>query len=150
PFKAGWGNDTGQPNLGDYIQAVAQSGILYAAYAATSQPSFPDGQPSTSLNAVDVSFSKVLQGTLQAALRAGDATFTETGGNGTIDPGDVVNLKIPLVNYVTNPLSAAAVAGISAALTTVTPGVLITQGFSAYPAVSPGGTELNSSDFVLQ
>src|SRR5205823_13868591 len=24
PFHAGWGNDTGQPNLGDYIQSVAQ------------------------------------------------------------------------------------------------------------------------------
>src|SRR2546427_6129767 len=28
PFHAGYGNDTGQPNIGDYIQAVAQNGAL--------------------------------------------------------------------------------------------------------------------------
>jgi hypothetical protein len=31
PFHAGWGNDTGQPNLGDYNQAVAQAGTLFRA-----------------------------------------------------------------------------------------------------------------------
>ena len=30
PFKAGWGNNTGQPNLGDYNQAVAQRRTLFA------------------------------------------------------------------------------------------------------------------------
>ncbi len=35
PFHAGWGNDTGQPNLGDYNQAVSQHGELFAAYAMT-------------------------------------------------------------------------------------------------------------------
>ena len=38
PFHAGWGNDTGQPNLGDYNQAVSQRGELYAAYAVASRP----------------------------------------------------------------------------------------------------------------
>ena len=38
PFHAGWGNDTGQPNLGDYNQAVSQRGELFAAYAVTSPP----------------------------------------------------------------------------------------------------------------
>ena len=38
PFKAGWGNDTGQPNLGDYNQAVAQHGELFAAFAVTARP----------------------------------------------------------------------------------------------------------------
>ena len=33
PFHAGHGNDTGQPNLGDYNQAVAQRGELFATYA---------------------------------------------------------------------------------------------------------------------
>ena len=47
PFHAGWGNDTGQPNLGDYNQAVAQRGELFAAYAVASRPpgGFVDGQP---------------------------------------------------------------------------------------------------------
>src|SRR5215471_2010284 len=55
PFKAGWGNDTSQPNLGDYNQAVAQSGTLYAAYASTRLVGFTDGQPSTSMTTPDVS-----------------------------------------------------------------------------------------------
>ena len=45
PFKAGWGNDTTQPNLGDYNQAVAQSGSVYASYAVTRQVGFTDGSP---------------------------------------------------------------------------------------------------------
>ncbi|MBV9269122.1 MAG: exo-alpha-sialidase [Acidobacteriaceae bacterium] len=53
-FKAGWGNDTSQPNLGDYNQAVAQHGTLYAAFAITQQKGFTDGQPSASMNTPDV------------------------------------------------------------------------------------------------
>src|SRR4029453_13359297 len=29
PFHAGWGNDTGAPNLGDYSQAVAEGGDFF-------------------------------------------------------------------------------------------------------------------------
>lgn len=150
PFKAGWGNDISQPNLGDYNQAVAQSGILYAAYAATTQPGFTDGQPAVSLNTPDVFFTKLPAGTVQAALRTGTPTFTDSGGNGNIDPGDTVNLKIPLQNYVTNALNAATVGGISATLSTTTPGVSVTQATSAYPAIAPGATAVNTADFVLQ
>jgi hypothetical protein len=131
PFKAGWGNDTGQPNLGDYNQAVAQFGNFYASYAATMQPKFTDGLPSASLNTPDVFFSKVPSTTVQAPLHVGTVTFTESGGNGNIDPGDVVNLKIPLQNYDINPLSAGAVGGISATLSTTTPGVIVLQAVSA-------------------
>ncbi|HEV7519382.1 MAG TPA: sialidase family protein, partial [Thermoanaerobaculia bacterium] len=49
PFQGGWGNDTGQPNLGDYNEAVAQNGELFSAYALASRPplGFADGQPSS-------------------------------------------------------------------------------------------------------
>lgn len=33
PFHAGWGNDTSQPNLGDYNGATAQMATLFAAFA---------------------------------------------------------------------------------------------------------------------
>jgi hypothetical protein len=42
PFLAGYGNDTGQPNLGDYNQAVAQNGELFAVFAATTPVGFTD------------------------------------------------------------------------------------------------------------
>src|SRR5262249_41378626 len=149
-FKAGWGNDTGQPNLGDYNQAVAQGGTLYAAYAATTQVGFADGQPSTSLTTPDVVVTKVASGVVTPSLRPGAVTFTETGGNGAIDPGDQVRLKIPLENYVTNPLHAATVGGISATLSTSTAGVSLVQATSAYPDAPPAATSLNLNDFVLQ
>ncbi len=53
PFHAGWGNDTSQPNLGDYNQAVVnRSGDLLAAYAGTHQVGFRDGEPSSPLMTV--------------------------------------------------------------------------------------------------
>src|SRR5205085_3333419 len=81
PFKAGWGNDTNQPNLGDYNQAVAQNGTLSAVYAASKQPRFADGQPSTSMPVPDVFFSKVT-GAAPPSLRSGAVTFQEKAGAG--------------------------------------------------------------------
>ena len=149
PFKAGWGNDTSQPNLGDYIQSVAQNGTLYAVYASSKQPRFADGQPSTSMPFPDVFFSKI-SGAAPPSLRTGAVTFTETGGDGNIDPGDQVRLKVPLENYVTNPLSAASVTGISATIATTTLGVSVTQAGSTYPDATSGATTVNSSDFIMQ
>jgi hypothetical protein len=51
----------------------------------------------------DVVVTKVTSGAVTPSLRAGAVTFTEAGGDGNIDPGDQVRLKIPLENYVTNP-----------------------------------------------
>src|SRR5207302_997276 len=98
PFKAGWGNDTGQPNLGDYNQAVAQFSTLFASFAATTQPGFTDGQPSGSLNTPDVVFRSLAAGIPLAPLRLGDVNILDSGGNGNIDSGEDVSLVIPLVN----------------------------------------------------
>jgi hypothetical protein len=150
PFKAGWGNDTGQPNLGDYNQAVGQSGILFASYAATSLLGFADGQPSTSMTTPDVLFGKVSAGSSKPPLHSGAVTFTESGGDGNIDPGDQVRLTIPLINYVTNPLNASTVSGISATLSTTTAGVTVTEATSVYSNLAPGALAVNSADFILQ
>jgi len=58
-FKAGWGNDTGQPNLGDYNQAVAQGGEFFAVWAGTTLPGFTDGQPSGNMTTPDVFFKRL-------------------------------------------------------------------------------------------
>jgi hypothetical protein len=149
PFKAGWGNDTGQPNLGDYNQAVAQFATLYVSNAITRSVGFADGQPSTSLTTPDVEAKAVPAG-FKAALRLGTLSFTDTGGNGNIDPGEDVILQIPLRNYVTNPLNASSVVGISASLATTAAGVTIVQGSSAYPDAAAGATVTNSTPFRLQ
>jgi hypothetical protein len=191
PWHAGWGNDTGQPNLGDYNEAVAQGGELFAAFGATSRPpaGFADGQPtSANMTTPDVFFRRVpgrrdgegdhgdghgdVAQVKKVAAKEGDGhgggspvsratnslpvslsnlTFTESGGNGNIDPGDTVRLKIELRNYVTNSIaSAATIHEASARLSTATPGVTVVRRSSDYRSIAPGGTATNQDDFVLQ
>jgi hypothetical protein len=167
PFHAAWGNDTLQPNLGDYNQAVAQKGELFAAFAGTSRPplGFVDGQPSASMTVPDALFRRVPQGKdgdhhtpLHPASRATNSltvalaavTYTESGGNGNIDPGDLVTLKLTLRNYDTNPLSVRRVDELQATLATPTPGVTVVRGRSSYPAMNPGGSAVNPESFRLE
>ena len=71
-FHAGWGNDTGQPNLGDYNQAVAQGGELFATWAGTHLVGFADGQPSLNMTTPDVIFKRTMGPT--APTKQVDAT----------------------------------------------------------------------------
>ncbi|HEX9945215.1 MAG TPA: exo-alpha-sialidase [Thermoanaerobaculia bacterium] len=171
PFQAGWGNDTGQPNLGDYNQAVAQDGELFAAFAYTFPPTlgFTDGQPTGNMDVPEIFFRRVPQpkndgqgagdhppanaasrATNSVPLALAGVSFTDSGGNGYIDPGETVNLRLTLRNYVTNPLSADKVLGTTAVLSTATPGVTVVQDQSPYANMNPGSTAVNTQDFVLQ
>ena len=67
-----------------------------------------------------------------------DVAFTDSGGNGHLDPGESAHFRLTLRNYVTNPLNARKVTGIQATLSTVTPGVVITQDKSSYENTDPG------------
>ncbi|HYP06440.1 MAG TPA: hypothetical protein VER03_09380 [Bryobacteraceae bacterium] len=149
-FKAGWGNDTTQPNLGDYNQAVAQQGTLYAAYAVTLPQVFTDGQPSTQMRTPDVAFSKVAATPPRLGLVLGPTTFTDSGGNGFIDENETINLTLPVGNFATNPLYAGMVSGVTAVLSTTTPGVSITQAAGTYGNIAQGGSATNSPAFVLK
>jgi hypothetical protein len=156
PFHAGWGNDTGQPNLGDYNQAVAQQSDLFAVFAEALRPpaGFVDGQPtSASMTVPDVTFMRLTEEHHKfkaASLDLGEVTFVDSGGNGNIDPNEFVTLTIPLRNYVTNALNAAKVRGINASLTTSTPGVVVVDGDSHYKNIEPGDTRNNDDAFVLK
>lgn len=147
PFHAGHGNDAGQPNLGDYNQAVAQNGEVFAAFAATRQPAFTDGLPSSSMTTPDVFFTRTTP--FKVSLSLGAPMVTDSGGNGAIDRGETIWLSLPLTNYVTNPLSAGPIGGISATLSSPTIGVSIRDATSAYPDVAPGATAVNLSPFVI-
>jgi hypothetical protein len=166
PFHAGWGNDTGQPNLGDYNQAVAQNGDAFVTYALASRPpaGFADGQPtSASLTVPDVAFKRLHNGRRDdddgedegedrsgaPTLNIAGVTVTERHGNGYINPGDIVKLKIALRNYVTNPLNAHVVHDVDAVLATFTPGVSIGDSRGEYEKIRPGETEVNKESFVL-
>jgi hypothetical protein len=158
-FNAGWGNDTSQPNLGDYNQGVALNGDLYAAFAETAPPplGFVDGQPDTSLTTPDVAFRRYRP---SDALSDGASvkpvtldlqaiTFTDSGGNGFLDPGETAQFQFTLRNYVTNPLNARKVTGIQAALSTSTPGVVVTKALANYDNIAPGASAVNKRDFVV-
>src|SRR5439155_5054797 len=109
PFHARWGNDTGQPNLGDYNQTVAQNGDAFVTYALASRPpaGFADGQPTAaSMTVPDVVVQRLHNGRRHdqdedgegegesedesgaATLDIDGVTMAESGGNGFIDPGD--------------------------------------------------------------
>jgi hypothetical protein len=164
PFHAGWGNDTSQPNLGDYNQTVAQNGTAFVTYALASRPpaGFADGQPtSASLTVPDVQFAKVTNGRREddedgeegsepTTVNINGVSVTESGGNGFIDPGDTVRLKIGLRNYVTNPLNARTVEDMHAVLSTSTPGVVVRRARAEYEDIHPGRTQVNEDDFVLR
>jgi uncharacterized repeat protein (TIGR01451 family) len=148
PFHAGYGNDTSQPNLGDYNQAVAQGGELFMVWAGNPQiVSFTDGQPSTQMTVPDVIFKRAP--TPGASLRLGTVSAVDAGGNGYIDPGEDVRLTLPLVNYAQNPLFAAGISSIAATLSTSTAGVSVTEDASAYPDAAPGATSVNTADYKL-
>jgi hypothetical protein len=148
-FRAGFGNDLGQPNLGDYNQAVAQNGELFVTWAGTHPVTFTDGWPAQSFTVPDVFFKRVTNS--KAPLRIGTVSFTDSGANGFIDPGEQARFTFPLQHYVTNPVTApVALTGITATLTTTTPGVSIVQDTSTYADTNPGDTASNDVAFVIQ
>jgi hypothetical protein len=154
PFHAGYGNDTGQPNIGDYNQAVAQANTLSAVWAGTPPlVGFTDGQPQTRMTVPDMYFKRVAAGATRISASLGQVSFTDTGGslggNGSIDPGEQVSFTLPLTNYVTNLISASALAGVNATLSTSTPNVVLTQSVSAYPDLKAGTTATNTTPFTI-
>ena len=112
PFHAGWGNDTGQPNLGDYNQAVAQVGDAVRGVGGHSAARRLRRRPAVD---VDDGARRRVQPPARGGRRRRSATRLRPsrlsdagdrerpGGNGFIDPGDTVKLTIALRNYVTRP-----------------------------------------------
>jgi len=154
PFHAGYGNDTSQPNLGDYISAAARGGSLFSAFAVTpSQTSFTDGQADDPNGTRFPYPSDTLQvgKTAQLALSLGPVTFQDSGGAGFIDPGDQVNLQVPLFNYNANPaLAPETFTGVAGVLSTSTPGVTVTQAAMSYGSIAPGSSASATGSFAIQ
>jgi subtilisin-like proprotein convertase family protein len=77
-------------------------------------------------------------------LELGTVTATPAGGATSINPGGGGSLSIQLVNN-----GGAAATAVSAALTTGTPGVTVTQGASAYPNLPAGGSGSNVTPYTF-
>ena len=70
-------------------------------------------------------------------------TLYDQSGNGTVEPGETFELDERLVNT-----GFEAANGISAVLSTSTPGITITQASSGYPDIPVGGTGTNTTRFA--
>ena len=146
-FHAGYGNDSSQPNLGDYIQAVVnRSGALLGAYAITRDVLFRDGQPGRAMTVPEPGVTVVpplLQGPATTVdLR--DATATElvkhSDRNGFLDAGETAQLSVSIRNNVTNPMSAKSVPPSLALVQSKTPGARILSPVLIFPTLAPGAT----------
>ncbi|HWL88090.1 MAG TPA: hypothetical protein VNO21_19945 [Polyangiaceae bacterium] len=157
PFKAGWGNDTGQPNIGDYSQAVAQKGELFAEFGSTAPTGFADGQPNLvfpSFPIPDATFARVASRVEDATLggaQLGQTSFREIGpSNGFLDPGDFAFFDFPVINSVTNPLNATTLRDVTGELATSTPGVVIANRTNVYPDIAAGATAKAFAPYVVR
>ena len=65
-------------------------------------------------------------------------------GNGAIDPNECGNLYVIITNKTASPMS-----GISATLTSATPGVNVTQPYSGYPDAPANGRSTNATPFQI-
>jgi hypothetical protein len=151
PFHGGYGNDTGQPNLGDYNNGQALGGNLYSTFAFTPPVvNFADGQPAGTFPSIDFFFKKTSETPARAALEIrnnppGGVMMLEHPTTQTAD------LTVPLTNITTNPLDTPLTyTGVSATLTTSTPNVSVTTGASAYPDIASGATQNNTTTYIIQ
>jgi hypothetical protein len=151
PFRGGHGNDTSQPNLGDYNQAVAQGLELFAVYAITEQPNFTDGFPELNLLSPDVTFKRLnLFDAIKPSLSIGNLSVKDSGGDGFINAGETIEVTLPLVNDVTNPSNASSIFSPFVSLSTSTPGISPIFGFSGYPTIGAGATQSNNTPFKFR
>jgi len=156
PFHAGHNNDTGQPNLGDYIQAVSQDDEYYAGFALANRPElgFADGQPDLALTGIDATVRRVRlsKRSNYASLNVGAVTLKDGRGKGKgfVDPGETVDIKVPLFNYVTNPLNREKVRSPTAVLVSDTPGVTVIKSEGNYETIEPGATRSNSKPYRIR
>lgn len=124
--------------MGDYDQAVADNSSFYTVWGDNRLPSssFPN-QP-------DVRFAKVPvngKGTILAFNQLSISDFSGDN-NGRVDMNDCIDVTVRLKN-----LGTADATGVSAVLTTGTPGVTITTDTSAYPNIAPGASAVNTTPF---
>ncbi|HEV7672672.1 MAG TPA: M36 family metallopeptidase [Thermoanaerobaculia bacterium] len=81
-------------------------------------------------------------------LNVTSVQILDSGNNHFPDPGETVRLKLTLKNPWHSTAKGAT--GITAMLTSATPGVTVTQKNSAYPAIPAQGSAANSTLFIIK
>lgn len=153
PFHAGHGNDTSQPNLGDYNQAVAWDGNTYFAYSLADSPplGFVDGQPALSLTVPDakvVIHTSETDAVPHAPVSLRDVRVMAPGGYA--DPDEEIVLHLPLFNYATNPLYGRTIAAVTGRLSTDNGLAWIVEGAASYGSIAPGETKASAAPYRIR
>ena len=81
-----------------------------------------------------VTSASVVTEAFDAATLSSSNTPSVTSGNGLLEPNECNTLNVPLINNGPNPAT-----GITAVLSSSTPGITVTQPNSAYPDIPAGG-----------
>jgi hypothetical protein len=144
-FHAGYGNDSSQPNLGDYNHAVVdRRGQLLGAYAITRGVDFRDGQPGRTMTVPEPIVS-IIPAAQQAAVTPVDfrsATALEapgfSDGNGFLDAGEIAQVSLAIRNDVTNPMNAQTIQNTIAVIDSRTPGATLLSPITIFPPLAPG------------
>ncbi len=134
------GNYTAQVLPGTY---TVTAGPLLPGYPTSNSVAGQVVTANTTTNVPDIPLTGV-PNLIYTAVAIND-TGGNGNGNGYPDPGETgVQLSISLTNS-----GAATSTGISAVLSTSTPGVTVTQNTSAYPNIAAGGSQQNSTAYVI-
>lgn len=156
-FHAEYGNNTSQPNIGDYIQCTSgyddepnkEINALYAAFAKTDEPLANTYAPDTY---VDIS------GTAAAAPIALPpdpytdvfTSFTDYGclhDNGYLEPGEKADLAVTIWEYA----NCGAITGIQGTIATSTPNVSVLDANAVFGNLGGlGSTATNLDPFTIQ
>jgi fibronectin-binding autotransporter adhesin len=91
----------------------------------------------------DIFINDVVLIVTNTALRVTNVVVSTGNGNSAVDPNECNELTIPL----RNPFAGVLVSGVSGLLSTETPGVIITQPYSAWPDIPAAATRNNLTPF---
>ncbi|AUX21886.1 uncharacterized protein SOCEGT47_023820 [Sorangium cellulosum] len=156
PFHAGHGNDDSRPNLGERLGGVALAGELYSVFGMTrAAPRFDEGQPgSASMIAPNIHVDTRDELVRVPPLRVAGTRIAEAAcgalANDRVDPGELVEIRVYLENYLANPISGGAtLSGITATLGAETASATVVRASAAYPDIEPLRTVAGSAPFLL-
>ncbi len=124
--------------MGDYDTAVSDGSFFYYTWGDNRFPNaFHANQP-------DVRLAKIPIQVPGAILIGASTAFTDGNGNGVIDFNECISVDVTIRNC-----GSSNAGGVTARITSVTPGVSIAQGNSAYFDIPAGGTGKNLVPFRI-
>ncbi len=148
-FHAEYGNNTSQPNIGDYIQCVYLNDTFYAAFAKTDEPSSDTYAPDSY-----VDISEKLPEAAPIALPPDPypdvfMNFSDYGcghDNGYLESGENADLDITIWEYT----DCGTITGIQGTISTTTPNVLILYPTSPFGNLTGlGSMSTNSNQLTI-